>query len=50
MTDSVTLRQQLAALHQQGFVLLPAVLDPAGIAALRAEGQTPEQVREMAGA
>ncbi|MDH0154079.1 hypothetical protein [Stutzerimonas stutzeri] len=35
MTDSVTLRQQLAALHQQGFVLLPAVLDPAGIAALR---------------
>lgn len=35
MTDSVTIRQQLAALHQQGFVLLPAVLDPAGIAALR---------------
>jgi len=35
MTDSVTIRQQLAALHQQGFVLLPAVLDPAGIATLR---------------
>ena len=35
MTDSVTIRQQHEALHQQGFGLLPAVIDPPTITELR---------------
>jgi ectoine hydroxylase-related dioxygenase (phytanoyl-CoA dioxygenase family) len=35
MPESSDLQQQLAALHQQGFVLLPAVIDPPTITELR---------------